>query len=65
MTACCAGPFGAVRLLLRPSWLTAAPDSRARGETDLDPVAEPAPKDGPGNSHQGRSIRAPQPSALK
>ena len=27
MTACWLGPFGAVRLLLRPSWLTALPAS--------------------------------------
>ncbi|GIL78107.1 hypothetical protein Vretifemale_7519 [Volvox reticuliferus] len=31
MRLCCAGPLGAVRLLLRPSWLTAAPSRTARG----------------------------------
>jgi hypothetical protein len=29
ITSCCAGPLGAVRLLLRPSWLTAVPASSA------------------------------------
>jgi hypothetical protein len=29
MAACCAGPLGAVRLLERPSWLTALPASSA------------------------------------
>ena len=28
MTSCCAAPFGTVRPLLRPSWLTAAADHR-------------------------------------
>jgi len=28
---CWLGPFGAVRLLLRPSWFTAAPESRTAG----------------------------------
>eukprot|EP00955_Chlamydomonas_euryale_P043726 352687-Chlamydomonas_euryale.AAC.2 len=29
-TACCAGPFGTVSALLRPSWLTALPTSSSR-----------------------------------
>jgi hypothetical protein len=31
ITSCCAGPLGAVRLLLRPSWFTAEPSTTATG----------------------------------
>ena len=35
MTPCCAGPLGAVKLLLLPSWFTAEPKMQAMAEEDV------------------------------
>ena len=42
MSAVCAGPFGAVRLLDRPSWLMAAPDRISCGPSARGAAATPA-----------------------
>jgi hypothetical protein len=57
MTACCEGPLGAVRELLRPSWFTAEP-VRMTSACGAEPAEMPGKRDIE-NEHSNRDQSMP------